>query len=72
LLLLKCVNVNIYKMFFKFLHYAYMYRMYDVFLFCVLVVVDVDNFSVLCFFSVTSRGGLLLVHYYVVPTPTPV
>jgi hypothetical protein len=66
LLLLKCVDVNIYKNFFKFVHYAYMYRKYDVFLFCVHVVVDVDDFfPVLCFFSVTSRGGLLSVHYYV-------
>jgi hypothetical protein len=44
LLLLKCVDVNIHKNVFKFVHYAYMYRMYDVFSFCVHVVVDVDNF----------------------------
>jgi hypothetical protein len=49
LLLLKCVDVNIYKNVFKFVHYAYMYRLYDVFLFCVHVVVDVDDFfPVLC------------------------
>jgi hypothetical protein len=53
-------------MFFKLVRYAYMYRMYDVFLFCMHVVADVDDYFVLCFFSVTSRGGLLSVHYYVV------
>jgi hypothetical protein len=66
LLLLKYVDVNIYKNVFKFVHYAYMYRMYDVVLFCVHVVVDVDDFFHALFFSVTSRGGLLSVHYYVV------
>jgi hypothetical protein len=60
------VDVNIYKNVFKFVHYACMYRMYDVLLLCVPVVVDVDDFfPVLCFFSVTSCGGLLLAHYYV-------
>jgi hypothetical protein len=67
LLLLKRVDVNIHTNVVKFVHYAYMYRMYDVFLFCVHVVVDVDDFfPALCFFSVTSRGGRLSVHYYVV------
>jgi hypothetical protein len=53
-----------------------MYRMYDVyiylFLFCIHVVVNVDDFFVHCYFSsVTSRSGLLsvvrnfYVHYYV-------
>jgi hypothetical protein len=64
--------------FFNFVHYVYMYRMYDVyiylFLFCVYVVIGVDDFFVLCYFSsVTSRSGLLsvvwtfYVHYYVMP-----
>jgi hypothetical protein len=55
-----------------------MYKMYDVyiylFLFCIHVVVGVDDFFVLCYFSsVTSRSGLLpvvrtfYVHYYVMP-----
>jgi hypothetical protein len=55
-----------------------MYRMYDVyiylFLFCIHVVVGVDDFFVLCnFSSVTSRSGLLsvvwtfYVRYYVMP-----
>jgi hypothetical protein len=44
----------------------FMYKMYDVymylFLFCIHVVVGVDDFFVLCYFSsVTSRSGLLLV-----------
>jgi hypothetical protein len=54
---------------------VYMYRMYDVYiylyLFCIHIVVDVDDFFVLCYFSsVTSRSGLLsvvrtfYVHYY--------
>jgi hypothetical protein len=47
------------KMFFKFVHYAYMYRMHDVFLFCVHVVVDVDDFFVLCF----SQSRLVVVCY---------
>jgi hypothetical protein len=60
LLLLKCVDVNIYKIFFfKFVHYAYMYRMYDVFLFCIHVVVDVDDFFVLSF----SQSHLVVVSY---------
>jgi hypothetical protein len=53
-----------------------MYRMYDaymyLFLFCIHVVVDADDFFVLCYFSsVTSRSSLLsvvrtfYVHYYV-------
>jgi hypothetical protein len=56
--------------------YVFMYRMYDVyiylFLFCIHVVVGVDDCFVLCYFSsVTSRSGLLwvvrtfYVHYYV-------
>jgi hypothetical protein len=55
-----------------------MYRIYDVyiylFLFCIHVVVGVDDFFVLCYFSsVTSRSSLLsvvrtfYVHYYVMP-----
>jgi hypothetical protein len=67
---------TIYKnVFLSFVHYVYMYRMYDVyylFLFCIHVVVGVDDFFVFCCFSsVTSRSGLLsvvrtfFVHYYI-------
>jgi hypothetical protein len=69
LLLLECVDVNIYnilKCFISFVHYMYMYKMCNVyiyvFLFCIHVVVGVDDFFVHCnFSSVTSRSGLLSV-----------
>jgi hypothetical protein len=65
LLLLKCVDVNIYKNVFKFVHYAYMYRMYDVFLICVHVVADVDDFFP-CF--VFSQSRLVVICYQFIIT----
>jgi hypothetical protein len=44
--------------FLSFVHYVYMYRLHDVytylFLFCIHVVVGVDDFFVLCYFSQSS------------------
>jgi hypothetical protein len=49
----------------KFVHYTYMYRMYDVFLFCVHVVVDVTIFFP-CF--VFSQSRLVVVSYQFIIT----